>query len=124
MKSSPSYCWRTEKRGFVRFVHLFRNCVPSLKKSLGMSRNSWIWSDIVATVRCVFGRDVQLGLVSYGKSECLGSAKEGGQRREECGGGSEETVVWRKCGELSKLKGGGRQGQISRSREDKVWLGR
>ena len=32
-------------------MHLFRNCVPSLKKSLGMSRNSWIWSDMVMVVR-------------------------------------------------------------------------
>jgi len=54
-------------RGFVRFVHLFKNCVPSLKKSLGMSRNSCIWSDMVAIVRLVLERKVELGVVSYGK---------------------------------------------------------
>jgi hypothetical protein len=41
-------------------VHLFRNCVPSLKKSLGMSRNSWIWSDMVTVVRLVIRRNVKL----------------------------------------------------------------
>jgi hypothetical protein len=54
-------------RGFVRFVHLFRNCVPSLKKSLGMSRNSWIWSDMVAIVKLVFGRVVKLGAQLHGR---------------------------------------------------------
>jgi hypothetical protein len=47
------------EKDFVRFVHLFKNCVPSLKKSLGMSRNSWIWSDMVAVVRLIIGRYVQ-----------------------------------------------------------------
>lgn len=41
-------------------MHLFRNCVPSLKKSLGMSRNSWIWSDMVTVVRLVIRRNVKL----------------------------------------------------------------
>jgi hypothetical protein len=34
--------------------------VPSLKKSLGMSRNSWIWSDIVTVMRLVIKRDEKL----------------------------------------------------------------
>jgi hypothetical protein len=41
-------------------VHLFRNCVPSLKKSLGMSRNSWIWSDMVTVMRLVIKRDEKI----------------------------------------------------------------
>ena len=31
----------------VRFVHLFRKAVPSLKKSLGMSARSWMASAIL-----------------------------------------------------------------------------
>lgn len=41
-------------------MHLFRNWVPSLKKSLGISRNSWIWSDMVTVVRLVIRMDVKL----------------------------------------------------------------
>lgn len=33
--------------GDVRLVHLFKNCVPSLMKSLGISARSLSWSDIV-----------------------------------------------------------------------------
>jgi hypothetical protein len=34
--------------------------VPSLKKSLGMSRNSWIWSDMVTVMRLVIKRDEKI----------------------------------------------------------------
>ena len=39
---------------FVRLVHLVINWEPSLKKSRGMSKNSWIWSDMIAgSLSCV-----------------------------------------------------------------------
>lgn len=41
-QSSSNGLWRD-----IRFVHLFMNCVPSFKKSLGISANSLIWSDIL-----------------------------------------------------------------------------
>lgn len=34
-------------KGHIRFWHLFMNCTPSLTNSLGTSRISWIWSDMV-----------------------------------------------------------------------------
>lgn len=37
-----------------RFVHLLMNCVPSLKKSCGISFRSWNVSDILTVVCSVF----------------------------------------------------------------------
>lgn len=41
---------KIRERGDERLVHRFRNNVPSLRKSLGMSVSSLIWSDMVAWV--------------------------------------------------------------------------
>jgi hypothetical protein len=44
-------CWRQvvgARRGAVRFVHLEINWEPSFTKSRGISKNSWIWSDMIA----------------------------------------------------------------------------
>ena len=42
---------------YIRLVHLFRNCVPSRKKSLGISAISLKFSDMVEGVETVERRD-------------------------------------------------------------------
>lgn len=48
---------REEGVADLRFVHLFRNCVPSLRKSRGISAKSLSWSDIfvvdVDVTKCI-----------------------------------------------------------------------
>lgn len=66
--------------GNVRFVHLFRKAVPSLKKSLGMSVRSWRASAISRRKReCERWSDLE-GAVRLSEVACSESQASGGTR--------------------------------------------
>jgi hypothetical protein len=45
--SNQTERYSPSRKGHIRFWHLCMNCRPSLTNSLGTSRISWIWSDMV-----------------------------------------------------------------------------